>query len=423
MREAGGTTCLCSDAPEQTRLHNDVNEIDTNNLHGDGPGESIAATTGSNWFDPTYDAAGNMIGGPKPGDEDETTGTQQWYKYDGWNRLVEVWEDGGDGDRELDGEGSDDVLVAKYRFDGLNRRIFKLLPNGENWDRTDYYYTAQWQVIEERTKTAADETTIADKVKYQYVWGLNYIDGPVVRHENGNGDDDTTDTEFRTDYHGYYTYDANFNVTSIRDVWGLSGDWYVYEPYGQEIGCTWDISAHNEIRFAGYRYDPETGLYHVRHRMYHPTLGRWIQRDPRGYSDGSNVYMYVWDRPTIAIDPSGRQTRDPEGGPIRGVAPMFGDDYNDGRFPDAYAGPGLADVANTAGLPLGKTIEYNVVVHRETHDILILVKWWCFCKIPYVIQITDDISITIMVEKRMVTVPGTCSGTCQVKLKRRVRID
>ena len=55
-------------------------------------------------------------------------------------------------------------------------------------------------------------------------------------------------------------------------------------------------------------YDPETELYYVRNRMYNPALGRWIQRDPIGYSGGINLYGYVGGRSVVALDPSGRVT-------------------------------------------------------------------------------------------------------------------
>jgi RHS repeat-associated protein len=61
----------------------------------------------------------------------------------------------------------------------------------------------------------------------------------------------------------------------------------------------------NVILFAGYRFDAATGLYQVRHRYHHPTLGRWINRDPKGYTDGSNLYEYVASRPMGATDPMG----------------------------------------------------------------------------------------------------------------------
>jgi RHS repeat-associated protein len=59
------------------------------------------------------------------------------------------------------------------------------------------------------------------------------------------------------------------------------------------------------VLYCGYRWDGETGLYHVRHRMYHATLGRWIQRDPAGYQDGPSLYEYGGSKPL--------ETRDPEG--------------------------------------------------------------------------------------------------------------
>jgi len=38
---------------------------------------------------------------------------------------------------------------------------------------------------------------------------------------------------------------------------------------------------------------------------YHPTLGRFLQRDPDGYVDGMNLQEYCRSRPTMLTDPSG----------------------------------------------------------------------------------------------------------------------
>jgi len=47
---------------------------------------------------------------------------------------------------------------------------------------------------------------------------------------------------------------------------------------------------------------------------YHPTVGRWIERDPgpdsapaptREYADGMNLYQYVGSNPVLYVDPSG----------------------------------------------------------------------------------------------------------------------
>jgi RHS repeat-associated protein len=66
-------------------------------------------------------------------------------------------------------------------------------------------------------------------------------------------------------------------------------------------GSDWD----NRVLYAGYRFDAERGLYHVRHRMYHATLGRWVQRDPAGYIDGLNLCQYGRSSPANWVDPAG----------------------------------------------------------------------------------------------------------------------
>jgi hypothetical protein len=39
--------------------------------------------------------------------------------------------------------------------------------------------------------------------------------------------------------------------------------------------------------------------------MYNPKHGRWLQRDPIGYVDGMNLYVYVRCLPTGDQDPTG----------------------------------------------------------------------------------------------------------------------
>ena len=137
----------------------------------------------------------------------------------------------------------------------------------------------------------------------------------VLRWRDAGGDPDLDETL-------YYCNDANMNVTALVD--GTSGsetfgqvvERYLYDPYGKVTitdanwsVITWANSKKNEILYCGYRFDPETGLYHVRHRYYHPTLGRWISRDI-DYRDGPNVYLYVSAGPIGKVDPDGRDLWD-----------------------------------------------------------------------------------------------------------------
>ena len=142
----------------------------------------------------------------------------------------------------------------------------------------------------------------------QYVWSGRYIDAPVLRRWNSTSplDDSTFDVTY------YYTTDANFNVTAELSTAGAVQERYAYTPYGEVTVLDGDWTSDdgtpdhaNNILYCGYFRDDETGLYHVRNRMYDAPLGRWLQRDPVGYADGLNLYCYVSCQPTIAIDPTG----------------------------------------------------------------------------------------------------------------------
>ena len=150
------------------------------------------------------------------------------------------------------------------------------------------------------------------------VAGCPGIDAAVCRDADTNGNGNCLDAEGSERL--YYCTDVNMNVTSLVDASGTAQEhpWYG-EPYGKlwlmnaDWTCpmiTWSAGKKNEILFAGYRYDPDANVYHVRHRVYHPTLGRWLQRDPIGYADGMDAYQYAVSRPFEFVDPFGLESSD-----------------------------------------------------------------------------------------------------------------
>jgi RHS repeat-associated protein len=209
------------------------------------------------------------------------------------------------------------------------------VPDPENqgkFVRTDFYYTASWQLVEERQDdNLASKDTVASTLKYQYVWGSRYIDAPICRDEDTSGDGDCTDAKTDADpaqntgdEHLYYCQDANFNVTALVDDYdGAVVERYMYSPYGQpEVlhgdrdSSGTDTSAdewsertsntfENALLYCGYYRDSETGLYHVRHRCLHATLGRWTSRDPVGHADWMNLYEYARSSPCLSTDAFG----------------------------------------------------------------------------------------------------------------------
>jgi RHS repeat-associated protein len=55
-------------------------------------------------------------------------------------------------------------------------------------------------------------------------------------------------------------------------------------------------------QFSSKRVDPETGWIYFGRRYYDPTLGRWTTCDPKGYSEGDNLYAYVYNNPLTLFD-------------------------------------------------------------------------------------------------------------------------
>ena len=89
---------------------------------------------------------------------------------------------------------------------------------------------------------------------------------------------------------------------------------YSYDVFGQPTirnandNIIADSNFGNPYMFTSRRIDPETDNYYYRARFYKPSIGRFLQPDPIGYSDGLNMYAYCINNPTNWIDPWGLDT-------------------------------------------------------------------------------------------------------------------
>ncbi len=153
--------------------------------------------------------------------------------------------------------------------------------------------------------------------------------------------------------------DANYNVVGLLEM----PDWhvrerYTYDAYGQvEVRDanfnlkTTDTDYDWQHLFTGQRLDHETGLYHYRHRQYHPNLGRFTAKDPLHYSaNDPNLYRYVKSSPANKYDPFGLYAL---ALPAAGVAAAA-----DGPEVPLFFGPGVMRVSKALELapkfgPLG----------------------------------------------------------------------
>ncbi|MBK9140558.1 MAG: RHS repeat-associated core domain-containing protein [Verrucomicrobia bacterium] len=156
-----------------------------------------------------------------------------------------------------------------------------------------YYYSSRWQVLEERLNAL----TTADR---QFVWGIRHVDDLVERDRSSER---------------FYVLHDHLSVTAIINTTGAVQERYGYDGFGPQrvMDASFGARASSlydwETGFAAYRLDTESGLYQVRHRCYHPKLGRWIARDPIVQLSDLNLYCHVGNKLLNDVDPSGTLSR------------------------------------------------------------------------------------------------------------------
>jgi RHS repeat-associated protein len=269
ITQVSGSTTL-----NQTRTATPANAI-----------SGISASVGSTWATPAYDLAGNMTTIPIPGN----LTSSYTAVYDAWNRMVSL------------ANGS--TTVATYSYDGLNRRIAKGVYVAGALDHKEHtYFNEAWQALEVRKEVSG---TINPNPLEQYVWHRMYSDAPVLR------DYDATTSGSPTRY--YYTWDANYNVTSATSSGGSPAERYYYAPYGNLLFLDGSFNVlgvqqsqiGNAVAYTGRQYDAESGCYFHRFRYYHPSLGTFLARDPLGGDSAGNLYQYTYSCPLNSVDPFG----------------------------------------------------------------------------------------------------------------------
>ena len=96
---------------------------------------------------------------------------------------------------------------------------------------------------------------------------------------------------------------------TIRDLVNNAGaiiDHVDYSAFGTALDESSPSNGDRMMGFAGMERDTVTGLNLAVHRVENPTMGRWMSRDPLGFNAwDADLYRYVGNEPTGALDPSG----------------------------------------------------------------------------------------------------------------------
>ena len=187
-----------------------------------------------------------------------------------------TWQHG----RQLAGMSKTGTNIT-YGYDSDGKRITKTV-NGTAYN---YHYLGD-QLVE-------------------LTWGSNKLHftydstGPLSVNYNG------------TEY--FYVKNAQGDVTGLVTTSGTRVVTYTYDAWGNLLTTTGSLAAtlgeQNPLRYRGYVYDTETGLYYLQSRYYNPGWGRFINADNAigqvGNVQSGNMFAYAFNNPISYSDHTG----------------------------------------------------------------------------------------------------------------------
>ena len=192
--------------------------------------------------------------------------------------------------------------VRSYTWEH-GRQLATVTQNGVTWQNT---YNADGL----RTKRTDGTNT------YEYVYY-----GGLLQYMEHNGQavyfthaPDGTPMGMLTEGNAYfYITNLQGDVVGILNSSGQAVVQYTYDAWGNLLSATGSlastIGALNPLRYRGYVYDTEWGLYYLQSRYYDPELGRFINADAFVSTGqgllGNNMFAYCNNRPVISADYGG----------------------------------------------------------------------------------------------------------------------
>ncbi|MBQ7246603.1 MAG: DNRLRE domain-containing protein [Lachnospiraceae bacterium] len=202
-----------------------------------------------------------------------------------------------------------------WEYSWEHGRQLKHVNNHSGSVSIDYTYGADG-LRRSRTVTYGGSTTT-----YNYY----YRDGKLVEYSwpgtvlhyyyDGNGQPYHFTVNGSQNY--YLVRNAQGDVTAITDSSGTVLAAYEYDAWGKLVSTTGTyagtLGIWNQLRYRGYVYDADTGLYYLQSRYYDPNVGRFISADDTSQlgNDGEftsyNLFLYCNNNPVCLIDIDGNK--------------------------------------------------------------------------------------------------------------------
>ena len=269
-------------------------------------------------------------------------GSVTYYAYDEQNQLLESRSVGKTYTYTYDAAGniqtaSDGTTTHNYTYDtGVWKDLLKYFDGEEivydaSGNPTTYYNGTEWNMTWAEGRRLVSASGDGKSLTFTYdsdglrltkkvgstTYNYYYAGGKLLRQTDGTNTldffYDASGNPYALKYNNtlyYYITNLQGDVLHIVDTSGTPVVSYTYDPYGKLLsGTNSTLGNLNPLRFRGYVYDTETGMYYLQSRYYDPETGRFINAD--GYAStgqgivGCNMFAYCNNNPIIYSDHNG----------------------------------------------------------------------------------------------------------------------
>ena len=154
-------------------------------------------------------------------------------------------------------------------------------------------------------------------VTHNYVWHGSKLAADITDayalyfHYDSSGEViGFTRTASGADAEYFYVKNLQGDILKVITATGTEAATYTYDAWGKLLTSTGDMADVNPLRYRGYFYDAETGLYYLQSRYYDPEVSRFINSDAYATTNitnllASNAFLYCYNCPTCYADDSG----------------------------------------------------------------------------------------------------------------------
>ena len=266
----------------------------------DAQGQLLTETYGGKTYTYTYDGAGNILSV-----SDGSTTKSYSYGDSNWKDLLTAYNGQA---ISYDAIGNPTSWYDGTTFGWSNGRRLTSAVNSSAGLNNSYTYDADGLRL---TKTVNGE-------QHKYVWQGSTLVSEYYGGKTLEFFYDESGVPYGFSYKSsstaapamyYYVTNLQGDVTNVLDASGNTVASYTYNAWGKVLTSSGSMASINPIRYRGYYFDSDTGLYYLKSRYYDPQIARFVNADEYASSGqgilGCNMFAYCGNNPINRADVNG----------------------------------------------------------------------------------------------------------------------